>query len=91
MKYIKYEDTLICISDKDWKKYCRQKADGLEPSLPGKMLEYVILDITTWEREDYARAIGLEEVPSDLPIGDNTAVDTVRFSRKSNTKSDRKR
>ena len=67
MKYVRVNDALVSMSEKDWKAFCKIKVTGDEADLPGKLLEYEIIDITDWDREDYAKALGLDEVPSDLP------------------------
>lgn len=66
MKHVRQDSALFAISDKDWIKFCKAKAAGEEPDLPGKLLEYSIENITEWDREDYAKEIGIE-VPNDLP------------------------
>lgn len=66
MKYVMQNGALFSLSEKNWKSFCKNMAAGEEFELPGKMLEFDLIEISKWDREDYAKAVNIE-VPSDLP------------------------
>ena len=67
MKYVTQNGALFSLSEKNWNRYCKEMASGTEVELPGKLLEFDLIEISKWDRENYMLAAGLKEMPSDLP------------------------
>lgn len=66
MKYFIKDGTFYQMSDRHWKKFCKEMAHGNDAILNAKMLEFDVKDITSWDREDYSKEVGMKEVPNDL-------------------------
>jgi len=87
MKYIMRNGALFSIANHKWVAFCKGMAAGDEVELPGKLLEFDLIEISKWDREDYAKTINIE-VPSDLPT---TKKLTTRKSTKTSGRVSSKR
>jgi hypothetical protein len=84
MKYVMNNGALFSISEKDWVAFCKGMAAGEECELPGKLLEFDLIEISKWDREDYTKELGWKEVPSDLPS--DTGEKKVSTKKRANKK-----